>query len=167
MPKRFVVDTNVPIVANGRPDSSDGGSIPNPKCRLAAVEFLEQLRKRWIVVVDAAGEIQREYSNQLNPRGQPGVGDRFYQEILNSSPKRVRRIALTKRIDGSYSDFPTSVALTTFHDDDRKFAALARHEGIPVVNATDSDWLDHRAALSIEEIDVKFVCGCDRVKWFE
>ena len=55
-------------------------------CRLAAVEFLQEVLVRGCVVLDLAGEIEAEYHRYLSPRGQPGVGDRFYLEVLNSAP---------------------------------------------------------------------------------
>ena len=39
--KRHVVDTNVPIVANGRPDPRDRRH-PSTDCRIAAVTFLKR-----------------------------------------------------------------------------------------------------------------------------
>ncbi len=85
---RHVVDTNVAIVANGRNTNA------NIDCRLAAIEFLNKLINEGQVILDIEGEIQAEYHRHLNPSGQPGVGDRFYQTILQSSPSRVFRIEL-------------------------------------------------------------------------
>ena len=165
--RRVVVDTNVPIVANGRPDSSDGGRSPSRICRFAAIDFLEETLKNSRVLLDLAGEIQAEYRRYLNPRGQPGVGDRFYEEILRSAPARVERIDLPRDADGTYRDFPNDPALSAFDQDDRKFAALGRRAESLVANATDSDWLHHRAALTAHGITVHFVCGCDNRNWFE
>jgi hypothetical protein len=162
--RRVVVDTNVPIVANGR---RDGAGEPSIACRLAAVEFLEMVLARGRIVVDQDGAIQSEYRKYLNPRGQPGVGDRFYLEVINSAPARVERVALPKGARGNYLDFPLDSALKRFDKGDRKFAALARRERIPVANATDSDWLEHDAALRRNGIKVQFICGCDTAKWFQ
>jgi hypothetical protein len=156
----------VPIVANGRQDPEDIGQHPSLMCRLAAIEFLEEVRARGCVVLDLAGEIEAEYHRHLSPRGQPGVGDRFYLEVLNSAPGRIERVHLPKGEDGEYEDFPQAAELASFDVSDRKFAALARRERIPVANATDSDWLIHCAALAVNMISVHFVCGCDRVTWF-
>ncbi|MER8443119.1 hypothetical protein NKH52_07940 [Mesorhizobium sp. M1066] len=162
---RHVVDTNVPIVANGRPSPNDN-QMPSVDCRIAAVVFLQKLLKSGKVLVDLAGEIQTEYRNHLNARGQPGVGDRFYQEVLNSAPQRIERIELSKRDDGEYADLPQAVIDANFDISDRKFAALARRENVAVANAVDSDWLNHRATLEGNGISLMFVCGCDRTKWF-
>lgn len=161
---RFVIDTNVPIVANGRPDPSGGSARPSTECQLAAIGLLEELLDRGQAVVDLEGEILEEYRRYLNPSGQPGVGDRFFQAILQRG--RVERVPLPRDDDGEYADFPRDPELATFDRTDRKFAALARREQVPVANATDSDWLDHREALARHGIEVHFVCGCDRNRWF-
>ena len=162
----MVVDTNVPIVANGRPDPSNGGRSPSPGCRLAAIDFLEKTLRTRRILLDRDGEIQAEYRRHLNPRGQPGVGDRFYLEILMSTPRRVERVDLPRTAAGSYCDFPTDVALKDFDPSDRKFAALARRTRTPVANATDSDWLEHQTVLAKHGVGIRFVCGCLPHQWF-
>ena len=162
---RRVVDTNVAIVANGRADEARGSRQPSVDCRLAAVEFLEALLRRGRIVVDSDGEIQSEYRRHLNPSGEPGVGDRFYREVLNRGG-RIDRVVLVVRPDGSYAAFPDDPALEGFDRSDRKFAAAARLSKAPVANSVDSDWLDYRAALAGHGIAVDFVCGCNRTAWF-
>lgn len=120
-----------------------------------------------VILLDTAGEIQAEYKRHLNWSGQPGVGDRFFFEVTKSMAGRVERIDLGKRDDGTFLEFPGTPALAAFDPSDRKFAALARRARAPVASATDSDWLDHRAALAAHGIVVKFICGCDRARWFE
>ena len=164
--RRCTVDTNVPIVANGRPDTSHGGKVATVDCQIAAIEFLQSVMKTGLVLLDVDGAIQAEYHRHLHPRGQPGVGDRFYLEILNSAPGRVERSELPKREDGEYAHLPQALIDTNFDPNDRKFAALAAKEGIPVINTTDSDWLNHRAILSDVGVQVEFLCGCDETKWF-
>ncbi|HTU53309.1 MAG TPA: hypothetical protein VMF62_05000 [Acetobacteraceae bacterium] len=164
--KRVVVDTNVPIVANGRPDASHGGRQPSPHCRLAAIDFLEETLKRRRILLDLAGEIETEYRRYLSPSGEPGVGDRFYFEVLRSGTERVERPELPRAGTDAYADFPNDAALKSFDRGDRKFAALARRERAPVANATDSDWVEHRTALAKHGIAVRFVCGCVATQWF-
>ena len=157
---RRVVDTNVPIVANGR---NTNASI---NCRLAAINFLNLLVEGGQTVLDLGGEIQAEYRSYLDPSGQPGVGDRFYQIILHSAPARVERINLpTDPATGEFVDFPNDPALANFDRSDRKFAAAARKSNSPVANATDTDWLDYNMALSRNGISVEFICGCDPMNW--
>lgn len=155
-----VVDTNVPVVANGRETDA------SLECRLAAISFLNVLARGGRTILDLRGDIQAEYRRHLFPSGQPGVGDRFYQMILHSAPSRVERIELPiNQATGELVDFPSDPALARFDSSDRVFAAAARVSGYPVANATDSDWLDHYSALKANGISVEFVCGCDRAAW--
>ena len=162
---RCVVDTNVAIVANGRPDPDDRRP-PSIACRIAAVTFLSKVVNKGTVLLDVEGAIQDEYRRHLNPRGAPGVGDRFYQVVLHSSPNLVERVILPKKINGEYEDLPQSLIVAGFDPSDRKFAALARREGVPVHNATDSDWIEHAPALAAEGVQVVNLCGCDANGWF-
>jgi hypothetical protein len=161
-----VVDTNVPIVANGRPDASIGSRAPSVACRLAAIDFLEETLATRRVLLDVAGEIQAEYRRYLSPTGQPGVGDLFYLQMLMSAPARVERLELPRDTAGAYKHFPDDPALHGFDPSDRKFAAMARRAAAPVANAIDTDWLYHNAALAANGITVQFVCGCDSPEWF-
>lgn len=164
---RCTVDTNVPIVANGRPDPTEQSARPSVDCRRKAVARLVELLARGTILLDIAGEIQKEYRRYLSPSGQPGVGDRFYLAIINSAPGRVERVELPLLPSGEYQDFPTDPALARFDRSDRKFAALSRRERVPVVTATDSDWIQHRSALEANGVQIDFVCGCDPGRWFE
>ena len=160
---RWTIDTNVPVVANGRDDGERSLAL---ECREAAVHFLlDVLDKGERVVLDAEGNIQAEYRRRLRPSGQPGVGDWFYRTVLQDWT-RCERVSLPKRDDGEYIDLPQAVIDAGFDRSDRKFAALARREGIPVVNAVDDDWLDAKEVLAANGICVKFLCGCDAARWF-
>lgn len=162
---RCVVDTNVAIVANGRSDPTDARP-PSITCRKAAVKFLIELVDKGRVLLDLDGAIQAEYRNHLKPSGAPGVGDRFYQEVLHSAPKLVERVDLPKRHDGEYEDLPQALIDVGFDPSDRKFAALACKEGVSVHNATDSDWINDHVTLAIAGIQVENLCGCDTNLWF-
>jgi hypothetical protein len=162
---RWVIDTNVPIVANGRVALDEVAGPPSLECRLAAVEFLNRMHDSGTVVVDAAGEIQAEYRKHLLPSGEPGVGDRFYQMILLSSPQQVQRVPLAKT-GANFDAFPESAELAGFDLSDRKFAALALQENIPVCNAVDSDWVNFKEGLEEAGLVIRFVCGTDVASWF-
>lgn len=164
--ERWVVDTNVPIVANGRPIEQET-QRPSAACRLAAVDFLDNLLAKGHVLLDEAGEIQAEYLRHMCPRGQPGVGDRFLQEVLNSHPHRVSRLHLPRGADGEFQHLPRQLAASGFDPADRKFAALAVAGTAQIANATDSDWVNHAATLARGGINVKNLCGCDITRWFE
>lgn len=157
--KRRVVDTNVAVVANGR-DTTAG-----PRCRRAAVEALGYLLQEGRIVVDRGGEILDEYRRYCSPKGEPGVGDRFFREVLMNYAERIERIELPKHADGSYVDFPTDPELHRFDASDRKFVAACRRSGAAVMNATDSDWLHHRSALIRNKVEIDFVCGDNSGAW--
>ena len=161
----WVVDTNVPIVANGR--SEDGEARPpSLACREATVLFLLRVVTSERVLLDQGGEIQAEYRAHLRPSGQPGVGDRFYQVVLQSSPDRVRRVDLPRGSDGEFENLPTSLRAIGFDPSDRKFAALAHQEAAPLANATDSDWINDAETVEQAGIRVHNLCGCDPQNWF-
>jgi len=158
--KRRVVDSNVAVVANGR---STNASVA---CRIAATDALANLLAQGRIVVDDAGEMVDEYKRYCDPKGQPGVGDRFFREVLMNYADKVERVHLEKRDDGSFVDFPNSADLADFDREDRKFAAAARKTSVPVINATDTDWLEHRVALERDGITIEFACGVAESSWF-
>jgi hypothetical protein len=162
---RCVVDTNVPIIANGNPDPGDAHP-PSIACRMAAVTFLMDILNTGTVLLDLEGLIQAEYRGYLRPSGQPGVGDRFYQVVLHSSPALVERVALPKRADGEYAHIPQSLIDRNFDVSDRKFVALALSQNVSVYHATDRGWINHATALADEQVQVEHLCGCDMKQWF-
>lgn len=161
---KFVIDTNVPIVANGQADGS-GGRSPSIACQDATIDFLIEVLSTGTIVLDDEGEIQSEYRRHLSPRGQPGVGDRFYLEIINSNPRIIERASLKRNADGEPAVFPTSVA-PAFDPSDRKFAALGIQENANVVVSTDSDWSIHEADLRAAGVRIEFLCGSNPLDWF-
>ena len=73
---------------------------------------------------------------------------------------------MPKRDDGEFLDLPQALIDVNFDPSDRKFAALAKRENAPVINATDSDWLNHRDVIERTGIRVKFLCGRRRSEWY-
>lgn len=163
---KYTIDTNVAVVANGRSDIDQHGK-PTIACRLATVQFLVQIIQTGTIFLDLEGEMAAEYRRYLQPRGQPGVGDRFYREILNSHPDRIVRVSLAKRNDGEFLNCPQSLIDINFDPADRKFAAMASITGAHVVNSTDSDWVNHAEEIRQSGIIVQNLCGCDPEVWFE
>lgn len=158
-----VIDTNVAIIANGRGNDRN----PSPSCRIAAIKHIQRIIKSGVIVLDDSHFVQEEYRRHLKPRGQPGVGDQFYRIVLQSHPDRIRRISLPMNPDGSFADFPCDPALNRFDLSDRKFVALARRSRTKVSVCTDSDWVDFRLPLEANGVAIDFLCGEDRVEWFE
>ena len=83
--KRFVVDTNVPTVANGRAPPEANGRRPSIECQIASIEFHNWLRDAGKVLLDIGGDIQKEYHEHLFPKGEPGNRRSI---LLRSAPKR-------------------------------------------------------------------------------
>jgi hypothetical protein len=118
-------------------------------------------------LLDLEGEIQSEYRRHLNPSGAPGVGDRFYQEVLRSSPYLIERVSLQRRPDGEYIDLPQAIIDAGFDPSDRKFVALAHKENSPVFVSTDSDYVECHDELVRNGIRVEYLCGCEPENWFD
>lgn len=156
---RYVIDTNVPIVANGK----DKTIVR--ECRQAAVELLQRAMKSGTIFLDRAGEIQAEYRRYLSPNGQPGTGDRFYFEVIRSRPKIIVRVDIEKRADGEFENLPQAIIDAGFDPSDRKFVAVARKAKATVYNAVDSDWVEKRAVIETNGIVIVFLCGCDPTQW--
>lgn len=161
--RRRIVDTNVAVVANGR---GDGKKPISKACRTASIAFLLEVVTRDRILVDAAGEVAKEYRRHLSPKGQPGVGDRFCQLVMTQGPEKVEHIELARAPDGSYADLPAPVAASTLDQSDRKFAALAARTGAAVSTSTDRGWTRHATLLSANGLSVQFLCGCNPAGWF-
>jgi hypothetical protein len=157
-----IVDTNVAVVAN----QQNGGVVAS--CIDACMIFIAAVRGNHIVLIDDADAIRQEYAQALQESRPHGLGALFllhvYQHQYN--PTRVRRVALARDAGGNYADFPDDPTLANFDPSDRKFAALARKTGVPVTNATDSDWIDSIVALNAQGIAVDFLCGQNKTSWF-
>ncbi len=153
---RAVVDTNVPIVANGHhPNASR-------ECQLKCIETLEALVNIGTILIDNNEFILNEYRKKLSLEGPPLTGNAFYRHVhdYQYQRNRVSRIDVTPSDhDGTdFKEFPKDKALANFDNDDRKFAAVALKGNAPVLNATDSDWENHEQALRKNGIKVKQLC---------
>lgn len=151
----FLLDTNVAVVANRK---SDAG----PACVKAAAERLVRLKTSEILVVDDAFLILNEYGRNLNSAGKPGVGDDFYLWALRNrhNPRHCEQVALALDEDGTFAAFPKATELASFDPSDRKFvaAALTHPARPPIVNASDTDWHEHREPLNAHGVTIEFIC---------
>jgi hypothetical protein len=147
----WVVDTNVGIVANSRPNDGDHLPESGPAC----ARFLEDLIDSGVVAVDNAREIIREYHHKMNSSGQPGVGDRFLLWILRNqaNPGRCLQVDI--------ADILVPGRLDGFRDDE-KFIRTAL--GCPeprIAEAVDGLWWYRRADFGAVGIEVKFLCEAE------
>lgn len=161
--RAYVVETNVAIVANNRPQQTRQA---DRHCILACIGKLVECAKilkgtmRGRLVLDDGGEIESEYAAYLSRSGQPGVGDEFFLEVNRYGyGPNCERVAITP-CDGSYAEFPDCVTLAGFDPSDRKFvaAALASRHSPSVLNAVDSDWRDYQQELEAAGVRIEQLC---------
>lgn len=162
MPKmvdKFVVDTNVPIVANER----DINKILewSLECQLACFEFLKNCRDLDIVL-DDQGLILAEYQTYLSFSGQPGIGDMFFKYLHDNqyTSDRIHHATITPLIMSpdaqarGFSELPPN----KLDPSDRKLLATAIQAEASIVNATDSDWQEQQKLLTDLGVKVLQLC---------
>lgn len=151
----FVVDVNVPIVANG------GAIQADLDCQDACVNALQMIVGSGMLVLDDQMRILDEYLKHLSPSGQPGIGDAFMRWIWEHQAvaERCEQVRLTHCAAG-FKEFPEDPKLSKFDLSDRVYVAvaIASHNAPQVLNAVDSDWWEHREALSHHGIRIGFLC---------
>ena len=156
--EEVVVDTNVAMVANRR--TPQASAVCVKKCIQELRRIQRDADRR--ILLDNDGLILNEYRRQLNPSGQPGSGDAFYQWLRDNqwTDEHCRKIRITPHDDRGFEEFPNDPALADFDRNDRKFVAVAAASGQnpPILNASDTDWWNHRAALKRNSVEVAFLC---------
>jgi hypothetical protein len=151
-----VVDTNVPIAANGR----EGILL---SCANNCAQALLRITKLGMLVIDDGDRVLSEYRRHLSLAGQPGVGDMFVKWAHDHAwrANRVARVRLTPIVDDPdrFREFPSTM-LPGFDRSDEVFVAVARthHDRPPILNATDSDWWTQREALARAGVEIMFLC---------
>ena len=156
----FVVDANVAVVANRASQQADDA------CMLACIQALQKVRKN-VIAIDDGDHVLSEYRGQLSMSGQPGAGNEFmywlHQNQCNESI--CERVAITPDPEWGFKEFPHDNRLgrvtdPLFDPDDRKYVAvaLASRQSPTILNAVDSDWSEHRDALSANGVVVKELC---------
>jgi len=160
LPKKCLVDTNVPKIANLALDP-DSIHSDLTGCVMSCIEAIEHVVKKGGLVIDSGDEIFDEYRHELSMKGQPGVGDKFMKWVHDNrwGFPDVDRVTITKNGD-SYDEFPDHDGLTDFDISDRKFIAVSNaHPGKPpILQAVDSKWWGWKDALAEAGITVNFLC---------
>jgi hypothetical protein len=160
LPKKCLVDTNVPITAN---KAINPLTIPDELigCVQACIHAIEHVVTKGGLVLDSGDEIYDEYRRHLKMQGQPGVGDLFFKWVHDNRWKfpKEDRVGITKKGD-TYEEFPKNSELSTFDPSDRKFIAVANAhpKKPPILQATDSKWWGYKATLASIGIRVRFLC---------
>jgi hypothetical protein len=157
MKNKFIVDTNVLIVANEDINCADEDAL---ECIEACCNEIENIYRDGKLVLDIDGEIENEYRKHLRSDGSPGLGDSFYKWIhdYGYNSQYCLRLKINKTGD-SYREFPQDESLNTFDLSDRKFVALAcaaNKEPI-ILEAKDCKWLNFKEIFSHLQIKVKFI----------
>jgi len=156
--KHVVVDTNVLLVA------SEQANQANAACIRRCVETLLSIRRQGCISIDNQYRIIKEYMKKNSPTGEPGSGDEFLLWALTNwkNPEFCELVEITSRTDSDddFHEFPDVPELANFDRSDRKFVAvaLASKHHPPILNATDSDWWNHREALERHGVVIEFVC---------
>jgi hypothetical protein len=155
---RWVVDSNVPRVANWPHDATHA----SPACVLECVRRIRQLVASGGLLLDDAWYIIGEYQKQLRSAGQPGVGDQFLKAVLSrrADPSWCTLVPIKPHAERGFEEFPPDPSLAGFDPSDRKFVAVALAGPQPaiVLNAVDGDWWEHRESLERNGVQVDFLC---------
>lgn len=165
----WVIDTNVPVVANARVTHA------SPACIRRCVQRLRDVQADGRVVIDDGYRIMGEYMRNLSRSGQPGAGDVFMKWVWQHQAVtgKCHQVAITLRDSGDdFQEFPDDPRLGGFDPADRKFVAVARACGASpsVLNAVDSDWWEYRDVLNEYGVHVEFLCqeqfdsGCGELR---
>lgn len=148
----FVVDTNVPIVANGCAPQTDN------RCRSSCVEKLRYLMEQGTVAIDDKDAVLKEYLNNFSRSAGRSVGNQFFIHIINNQyvQTRVQRAVVTP-IDDERRGFE-ELPENTFDRSDRKFLAVAVSADAVVLNATDSDWGEQKELMDTLGVEIEQLC---------
>ena len=156
-----VVDTNVPVVANGESEQA------SPDCVQTCAERLGEIMRGEVkLVLDNRWKIISEYRQNLHASG-IDVGDRFLGWVLRNwtNPERCDLVSITPMNDSenAFEEFPDDPALNDFDPADRKFIAVAyaHSERPPILQAVDSKWLNFLDAFRRNGVTVAFICEDD------
>jgi hypothetical protein len=154
-----VVDTNVILVANGQ-----HGAV-SETCITACGSRLRDIMQGGRVAIDSEYLILNEYRKKTEPHVGKRAGDIFLRWLLrnNANQKRCDQVALKVHDERGFESFPEDASLGNFDPPDRKFVAVAAAhlDKPPILQATDSKWVDWAPALTMHGVKVDFLCPED------
>ena len=146
-----VIDTNVPLVTK----LNEGHS---QELVDACEEILAQiLEDALTVATDAGGEIVEEYMHQLSLSGQPSLGDEFVKYVHDrrfSWDEATRPDIEPHLVEEHRYGVLQGDGVEDIDPSDRKFVATAKVADVPVVQGTDTKWLDWGPVLDIHGVRV-------------
>ncbi|MGP8271347.1 MAG: hypothetical protein ACLQLH_14875 [Terracidiphilus sp.] len=160
-----VIDTNVLLVANEQHENI------SPEGVIACIERLELLRKSGCVVLDDGYEILREYRQKTKPNTGNRFGDGFLKWLLQNigNTQFVTQVHIEKHAGRGYVEFPDDAGLSEFDLEDRKFVAVAvaHPRRPPILQGSDSKWIDWSERLNAHGITVEFLCVEDMKRFIQ
>ncbi len=161
----FVVDTNVPLIAQG-------GSHMSISCEEACALFIELfLRGRQVLVIDDNYELIGEYMDQISTSGPVNFANRFLKWLFEnqSNPHRVKQVKINLYGGGSYEEIPENLTELNIDPSDFKFIAVAiSNQGkASIAEASDSKWIGWEKALNDLGVRVVFLCKQELAKMYQ
>jgi hypothetical protein len=159
MPAITVIDTNVVLVANEQHPSVSHDCIV--ECSLN----LQKIMQQGCIALDDNYRILSEYQKKTQPRKGKRPGDAFVKWVLRNicNPKYCELVILQEHPERGFSSFPDDSELLDFDSSDRMFVAvaIAHNSHPPILEATDSKWVNWAPALKRHGILVNFLCKND------
>jgi hypothetical protein len=157
--RAIVLETNVLMTA------SEHASQASDECVRQCVGIIEQVKQGTpTLALDDSGLILDEYQKRL--RAYPdSVGYMFLRKWLDSNWHNIVLVDIQPKDteQGQFGVLPRR-ALKGFDRDDKKFVATAvaaqnkLDNTVPIVNAVDSDYVEHFHALRALGVRVEFLC---------
>lgn len=167
VPLRCVIDTNVAVTANGVNEQASAD------CVYKSAYALQEVMRAGHVFIDDKGLIVQEYARNLNRKGEPGPGDRFFKWLLTVEwgGAQVSHVPITPKAgdEEDYEELPAPSQGTRYDPSDRKFLAVAaaHPEHPPILQAFDSKWWGWREALAAIGVKVCFLCPKEIAEKYE
>lgn len=168
MKKYYIVDTNVPVVANGKSPQA------STNCVLACIEIIDNLQKdNYKLVLDDNWLIIKEYQKNLSHKGQPGIGDAFLKWVLTNrkNPNRINMVKITPKNNNNtdFNEFPNDPGLTNFDPEDKKFIAvsIAHNNHPPIIQGVDCKWYHFKNHLKKFNVELEFICQEELKKYLQ
>lgn len=158
-----VVDTNVILVAN-----QQHGAV-SEQCVAACAKRLQDIVTSGRVAIDDGYRMLNEYQNDTAPHVGKRAGDAFLKWLLrnNANEQRCDQVRIVAHGERGFESFPDDARLAEFDPPDRKFVAVARAHSAnpPILQATDSKWIDWSEALGHHRVSVEFLCPEDILRF--
>lgn len=160
IPKRLLIDTNIPIKAN---NANILATVPfeEVNCIKTCYDFIDSvIKKNCIIILDTNNEILNEYKHHLSFSGQPGIGDRFLKWLHDNMGhyEMKDRVSITRN-GNTYKQYPDHPSVQGIDISDKKFFAVinAHPDNPPIYEGTDCKWWGWKNNFSALGIRIIFL----------